>query len=321
MTTMLLTRPSEAADWLRSHDNFLILTHRRPDGDTVGCAAALCRGLRNAGKTAAVLENPQLTDRYAPYLEGLTVPQVPENAVIVAVDIATENLLPLNGTDLAGRIALCIDHHESNEQYAVNTILWAHSAACGELMLEILRQLGPVDKAMGEALYVAISTDCGCFQYSNTSAQTMRAAADLKDLGVETYPINKKLFATKSLARLKLEGLLADSLELLADGKVGICTLTCADMLAIGATEDDADDIAGFARSVQGVEISVMLRELPTGAAKLSLRSGGLYNVSEICKRLGGGGHKAAAGAEVAEGMDAARAAILDAIRAEGLAV
>jgi phosphoesterase RecJ-like protein len=92
-------------------------------------------------------------------------------------------------------------------------------------------------------------------------------------------------------------------------------------MLAIGATEDDADDIAGFARSVQGVEISVMLRELPTGAAKLSLRSGGLYNVSEICKRLGGGGHKAAAGAEVAEGMAAARAAILDAIRAEGLAV
>lgn len=318
---MHLTNPSEAANWLHARDHFLILTHRRPDGDTVGCAAALCRGLRAAGKQAAVLENPQLTARYVPYLEGLTTPEVPADAVIVTVDIASEGLLPLNGVHLAGQVALCIDHHESNESYAQTTIVWPHSAACGELVLAILRELGTVDLPMAEALYVAISTDCGCFRYSNTSAATLRAAADLKELGVDTYAINKKLFSTKSLARLKLEGLLASSLELLAGGKVGLCTLTQADMDAIGATEDDADDIAGFARVVEGVELSVMIRELVGGAGKLSLRSGGLYNASSICKRLGGGGHQAAAGAEVAGGVEAARKAILDAIRAEGIPV
>lgn len=318
---MLLTEPREAADWLRARDNYVILSHRRPDGDTVGCAAALCRALRAIGKRAAILENPQLTDRYAPYFADLTVSAAPADAVPVAVDIATESLLQLNAADLAGKIALCIDHHESNEFYAGATLVRPHDAACGEVMLQILRELGPVDVPMAEALYVAISTDCGCFRYSNTTSATLRAAADLQDLGVNTYAINKKLFSTKTAARMRLEGHLASTMELMADGLVGICTLSRADLQAFNATEDDVDDIAGFARMVEGVELSVMLRELDTGAGKISLRSGGLYNCSEICRRLGGGGHAAAAGAEVPGGIEAARAAILASIREAGIPV
>ena len=109
---------SEAAAFLRAHDNFLILTHRRPDGDAVGCAAALCEGLRSLGKTAAVLENPQFTPKFRPYLEGLTRADVPQDACIVSVDIASEHIFAYNAAELATRVALCLDHHGRNTAYA-----------------------------------------------------------------------------------------------------------------------------------------------------------------------------------------------------------
>ena len=309
----------ETADLLRQHDNYLILNHCRPDGDAVGSAVALCLGLRGMGKTAVIWKNPETTDRYLPYLQGLETETVPDGATVISVDMATEGLLPLNGKDFAGKILLSIDHHVSNEGYAQFTNVQPQRAACGELLLEILRQLGPVTKVMGEALYLAISTDTGCFQYSNVTGDTLRAAAELKDLGADTFPINKRMFGTKTIARLRLEAALTDSAEFFAGGLVCLCRMSREMMDRLGATEDDADDISGFPRSIQGVEIGVMLRELKEGGAKISLRTGEDYNASEICARLGGGGHRAAAGAQVDGGLDMAQEKILEAIAASGV--
>lgn len=141
----------ETAEFFRQRDHFLIVNHRRPDGDAVGSAAALCLGLRALGKTAHIWYNPQTTERYRPYVADLETDAVPEGAVIVSVDMATEGLLPLNGTQFAGRFALSIDHHMSNDGYARRTNVQPQCAACGQLLLEILQELGAVTVEMANA--------------------------------------------------------------------------------------------------------------------------------------------------------------------------
>lgn len=309
----------ETAEFLRTHDHYLILNHRRPDGDAVGSAAALCRGLRAMGKEAWVWKNPQTSQRLSVYLTGLETEAVPDQATIVSVDMATENLLPMNGAKFIGKTVLSIDHHMSNEGYAAMTNVQPACAACGELLLDILSQLGPVDQTMAEALYLAISTDTGCFQYSNVTGNTLRAAAALKDLGADTFPINKIMFGTKTIARLRLESALTESIEFYAGGKVGLCVMTNAMLDAIGASADDTDDISGFARNIEGVEIGVMIQELREGGAKISLRTDEAHNASDICGQLGGGGHKAAAGATVPGGVSEAKERILEAIAHSGV--
>ena len=310
---------NETAEFLRQHDNFLIINHCRPDGDAVGSAAALCLGLRQLGKRAVIWKNPQTTRRYAPYVEGMETEEVPQGAVLVSVDMATENLLPLNGAQFAGKIELSIDHHISNEGYAKYTNVEPRCAACGELLLDILKELGPISHEMANALYVAVSTDTGCLRYSNVTANTYQAVAELKALGADTYPINKVMFSTKTIARLRLEAALTESLEFYAEGLVGICTITNALLDSLGADSDDTDDISGFARSVEGVEIAVMVQELREGGTKVSLRTGEDYSASDICKLLGGGGHKAAAGATLQCGVAEAKEQVLSAIRQYGV--
>lgn len=305
---------AETAAFLRAQEACTILTHRRPDGDTVGCAIALCRGLRALGKEAVIYENPQFTPRYLPYLAGLTGGEV--RGTVVAVDIAAEGLFPMG---FSGAVGLCIDHHGSNSGYAVRGHVEGDRAACGEIIYYVLRAMDvTVDKAMADALYIAITTDTGCFRYSNTTAATLRTAADLKDCGADTVGLNRTLFEIKSRARFRLEAYLTDGMRLYAGGKIGVCTLPEAEKLRMGVTEDDADAIAGFARDLEGVEIGVMLRDLPDSQCKISLRTDDrLYDASAICRRLGGGGHSAAAGATVPGTLEDGRRAILGAIAQE----
>lgn len=301
----------ETAAWLRDHDNYTILTHRRPDGDTVGCAVALCMGLRQLGKQAVIYQNPQFTKRYLPWLDGLTAETVAET--VVAVDIASPGLFPMG---FAGTVDLCIDHHGSNEFYAGQTCVEGDRAACGEIILDVLQELGvSVDAKMAEALYIAVSTDTGCFRYSNTTAGTHRAAAVLMECGADVYSINRMIFETKTKARYQLEAYLTEGMRLYADGKIGVCALPEAEKHRMGVTEDDADSISGFARDMEGVEIGVMLRDLPNEQCKISLRTDNrLHDASAICKVLGGGGHSAAAGATVSGSLEDGCREILRAI-------
>ena len=246
----MMTR-SEFCAQLRAHDTYVILTHRRPDGDTIGCAAALCMGLRRMGKRAAVLQNRQFTPRFAPYLEGLICAGVPDDATVVSVDIASMGLLSFDAEPYGARLALAVDHHGSNSLPIENKLVEAGKAACGEIIYEILTELGvAITKPIAEALYVAIATDTGCFKFSNTSANTFRVAAALMEAGADVFPINKLFFDTKSFARLKLEARLVDTMEFFAGGRVAICCLPNAWLEEFQLTEDDVDSISGFARSI-----------------------------------------------------------------------
>ena len=305
-----------AAQWLLDHDGYLILTHVRPDGDTVGCAAALCTALREQGKTAWVLPNPETTAIFTPYLEGLLAPEGYQPQTVVSVDMAARGLFPENAQCYLEKVDLAFDHHPSQEFFAQNTCLDAQRAACGELMFDVIRQWGPVSQAVALPLYVAVSTDTGCFVYSNTSPATHAVAAALLATGIDFYPINRRHFRTRSFKRLQLESLLTAGMELLDEGQLAIVTLTLDMIAPVGAKEEDLDDISAFVGGVEGVHTGVTIRELRPGVCKISLRTEpGELNASAVCGKLGGGGHAAAAGATVEGDPAYTRQVLVQAIR------
>lgn len=306
---------TQAAEFLRAHDGYLILTHVRPDGDTIGCAAGLCRALRQAGKRACVLNNPEATELFTPYFEGLTAPEgfVPDT--VVSVDMAARSLFPDNAKQYLDRVDLAVDHHPSQEFFAKATCLDSSKAACGQIVYEIARQLVPITPEIGEALYVAVSTDCGCFQYSNTDASAHRTAAELMETGFDPYPVNRKFFRTKTFKRLKLESLLTAGMELRDGGQTALVFLTRAMIDEVGASERDMDDISAFVGQIEGVKNGITLKETADGHVKISLRTDpGDLNASKVCALLGGGGHAAAAGAMLEGSIEAVRHAVIDAI-------
>ena len=306
----------QAAEFLRAHDNYLILTHKRPDGDTIGCAAALCRGLRALGKTAHVCPGAGETHLFTPYLEGLLAPEGYGPDTVVSVDVAARSLFTDAGRPWLERgVDLAVDHHPSQEFFAERTCLDAGRAACGELILDILKELGPVTADMAVPLYVAIATDTGCFQYGNTTAASHRAAAELIDTGLDLFPLNKRHFRTKSWPRLQVERLITEGMHRYENGKIAVAPVSLSLLDEAGATEEDMEDIAAFLGQIEGVETSVTIREQAGGSCKLSVRTSGGLNATKVCALLGGGGHAAAAGCTVDMDLAGAEKAILEAIR------
>ena len=306
----------EAAARLRQMDNVLLLTHVRPDGDTIGSAAALCQALRDMGKTAYLLYNPEITDTYAPYAEPYWASEgfVPEH--IVSADIAALGLLPDNAVAYASRVELTIDHHGSQEFFAAETCLDADAAACGEIIYRVIRELTAVTPAIALLLYVAISTDTGCFVYANTTADTHRIASELLETGIDVGPVNKVLFRTKSKTRLAMEARMVADMELYDNDRVVVMSIPLSLRRELHATEADIEELSSLAALVEGTDCGITLRELKPGRVKLSLRTGPRVDACAVCQRLGGGGHKAAAGATVDGTLEDAKALILKAYRA-----
>ena len=305
---------TETAALLRSRDRVLLLTHVRPDGDTIGSAAALCRALRALGKEAYLLPNPEITATYAPYAAPYWAPEGWEPSFVVSVDIAALSLLPENAKAYAGCIDLAVDHHPSQEFFAAETCLEAESAACGEIIYEIIRELTAVTPEIALPLYVAISTDTGCFVYSNTTARTHRIAAELFAAGIDPAPVNKALFRTKSKTRLAMEARMVAEMELYDNDRVVVMTIPLALREQMHATDADIEELSSLAALVEGTDCGVTLRELRPGTVKLSLRTGPRVNATLVCKKLGGGGHAAAAGATIEGTLEQAKRATLAAI-------
>ena len=306
----------EAAARLRQMDNVLLLTHVRPDGDTIGSAAALCQALRDMGKTAYLLYNPEITDTYAPYAAPYWAPEGFTPSHIVSTDIAALNLLPDNAAPYASRVELAIDHHGSHGFFAPNVCLDAEAAACGEIIYHIIRALTAVTPAIAMALYVAISTDTGCFVYTNTTADTHRIAAALLETGIDVGPVNKVLFRTKSKTRLAMEARMVADMELYDSDRVVVMSIPLSLRQELHATEADIEELSSLAALVEGTDCGITLRELKPGKVKLSLRTGPRVDACAVCQRLGGGGHKAAAGATVDGTLKDAKALVLKAYRA-----
>lgn len=304
-----LTR-SECAQILLAHDNFSIVTHRRPDGDTLGSSAVLCMGLRQLGKNAHILENPEITPKYTHLHHGLCKPKAEAGDFVVSVDVASENMLPDCFKGLP--YDLRIDHHGSATSFTPVELVEPGAAACGEIIYHVLTLMGAeLDIPMAEALYTAVSTDTGCFRYANTTADTLRVAAACLDAGADTFAINQALFETNSLARLKVQAWMLQNAIFLQEGKIAVCALPKAIEKEFGANEDDLDNISGFPRSIEGVKLAVTIRDEAEGKVKMSVRAVPGCDAAALCAKFGGGGHKGAAGASMTMTMAEAVKAVI----------
>ena len=305
-------KPEEVAAWFAGRDRFLLVTHRNPDGDTMGSAAALCSALRRAGKTAYLFPNKQVTEQLLPFVKPYYAPAEDSPACIVSVDVATEKMF---ADGFVGNVDLCIDHHPSNSHYAPEGCIYGDRAACGEIVLRIIRALcGEPTREEADLLYIALSTDCGCFQYGNTDAAALRDGADLLEAGADNARLNLLFFRKVSIARIKLEGLIYANMSFHRDGKVVVAIVTDEMLAAAGATEDDCDDLAGLAGRAECGEVSITIRDYPGGHSKVSVRSGESFDSCALCARFGGGGHRMASGCNLPVPPEKARELLLAAI-------
>ena len=305
-----LTR-TETADFLQEHDHYCILTHRRPDGDTIGSSAALCRILRNMGKTAHILENPEVSTRFQWLHQGLTKEEAEENDTIVTVDVASPGMLPKAFAHLLGRIQLRIDHHGSATSFTENELVDPAAGACAEIIYDVLMELWQdLDADIADAIYVATSTDTGCFRFSNTTDHTFLVAAACARAGARVYELNQELFETNTLGRLRMQAWIVDHIKMLRCGSMAICAIPKAVEEEIGVTEDDMDNISSFPRTVAGVCMAATLRETKDGDTKISVRAVPGYDATKITEKFGGGGHKGAAGASLKMPLEEAAKAV-----------
>ncbi len=306
----ILTR-TETARFLEDHDNFTILSHRRPDGDTIGSTAALCLGLRQLGKTAHVLYNGEVSPRFQWLHEGLTKTCAEEGDCIVSADVASPGMLPKAFEQLLGKIALRIDHHGSATSFTDAELVDPASASCAELVWDVLEEMGvQMDRSIAEAVYVGLSTDTGCFRYSNTTAHTFATAARCAGAGARVYELNQELFETNTLGRLKMQAWIVDHMKLLRGGEMAIIAIPKAVEEGIGVTEDDMDNISSFPRTVAGVCMAATLRQTGDGETKMSVRAVPGYDATRVTVPFGGGGHKGAAGASFRLSLEEAAAAV-----------
>lgn len=300
-----------AADFLRDNDNYLILTHAHPDGDTLGSGIALREALKAVGKNAAVICGDCAPAKYA-YMGSLDS-DVTAYEKIIAVDVADIKLLGEAFEKKYGdRIDLCIDHHQSNRMYAKMTLLDSDAAAASEIILEVVRALGAeITKNIADCIYTGLSTDTGCFRYSNVTPRTMRMAADMIECGAENAKINTVMFETKTKTYAELEKLAVNSMKMYFDGKCAFITITQDMFRQSGSDESEVDAIASIPRQIEGVLVGVTMREKADGTFKVSMRSNEPIDVSEICAMMDGGGHPRAAGCSLEKSLEESTQTVL----------
>ncbi len=305
----------KTARYLKKFDRFIILTHASPDGDTLGAAYALYYGLKEIGKYAEVICPDLIPQKYG-YFAHSTDHVEREGACIVAVDVADKRLLGSLQEEFGECIDLCIDHHVSNTEYAKNLYLEADAAATCESMFELLMQMKVnINDTTAKALYTGLATDTGCFKYSCVTSKTLTIAAHLYEYNIDAAEINRIMFDTKSKNLLELEGMVLDAAEYHFDDKCMLLPVTFEMQQQTGCSGSELEGIAVISRSVEGVLAGVTLKQIGDDEYKVSLRTYPPLNASEICKRLGGGGHIAAAGATVCGTIDEVKKTVLAAVK------
>lgn len=291
----------EIAKVIAKKKKILIYPHVNMDGDALGSAVALCKALRTMGKNCHVLIEDD----------------VPSNLRFLDRDYTTFDQNVIKRPDLsicldcgdAGRFAkrkakfdsaptsICIDHHATTKAYCDYNYVDSKSAATGELIYDLLHALDvDIDQEIGEALFAAIATDTGNFQYSNTTKRSHEIVADLYDAGIDSNKVSVELYENMRMEKILLKNKAMGTISTICEGK-GIIAYVTQDMLKeTGASSDETEGIVQELRSIGSVEIAALLKEMDDGRVKVSLRSKRHIDVTEITSAFGGGGHIRAAG-------------------------
>ena len=294
------------ADALREHDRFLVVTHENPDGDALGSLLAATLALRSLGKDAVMYlaAGAPLPHEYGFMPLGELVREAPADAaerVLVAVDCASEQRI--GDPEAVGRapLSLDIDHHHDNTRFGDVNLVVPDASSTGEVLRDVFAELGvALTPELAEPLYIALVTDTGRFQYSNTTPKALRLAAELVDAGADIHAVFQQVYETVEFAKLKLLARVLERAEVLEGGRIVVSHLLRSDFADVGAAEPYSEGLIDYLRAVEGAELAVFIREqMGSGAHghKGSLRSSiDELDVSAIARRFGGGGHRQAAG-------------------------
>jgi phosphoesterase RecJ-like protein len=302
--------PSEltaVADAIRSNDRFLLVTHENPDGDAFGSILAMKLALDALGKDSLMYVGGEMA--FPPDYEFLplgdvhrTLPADVEGRVVLALDSATAPRTRLPEEVLASApLVVDVDHHHDNTRYGAINLIVVDASSTGEIVRDLLRELGvELTPEIAEAIYIALDTDTGRFQYANTTPKAHLLAGELLEVGVQPQEIFRQIFESAPFARQKLKGKALERAQLYEGGRMIASYLLRGDFEELGVGEEYAEGVIDELRSVKGVELALAVREpaIPDGPARrVSMRSSSDdFDVSAVARLRNGGGHRRAAG-------------------------
>src|ERR687886_1616422 len=291
---------------LRSHDRFVLTTHENPDGDALGSLLAAKLALDQLGKDAvmALRSDAPLPGEYSfMELENLRRrwPDDVAERVLVALDCANESRIA--DPEILGRVPLSldVDHHHDNTRFGQVNLIVPSASSTGEVLRDVFRELGvELTPEIAEPLYIALVTDTGRFQYTNTTPKALRLAAELVEAGANVHRVFQGVYESVEFAKLKLLARALDRARVLEGGRIVVSHLLRTDFGEVGAAEPYSEGIIDYLRAVEGAELAVLIREPPRDdgpTRKVSLRASvDELDVSAVARLFGGGGHRQAAG-------------------------
>ena len=295
------------AEALRSNDRFIVTTHENPDGDALGSLLAMTFALRELGKDADMYlfgEVPIPNEYEFMDFAGIVRGPNPDSSdrVVVALDCANERRLgPESALLEKAQLVVDIDHHHDNTRFGKVNLIVGHASSTGEILADVFRELGvSLTPEIAEALYIAVVTDTGRFQYANTTAKALRLAAELVEAGADVHRVFQGVYENVAFAKLKLVARALENAEVFEGGRVVVSHLEREDFEHAGAEEPYSEGIIDYLRAVEGTELAALIREPPTANGpthRISLRTTEAdLDVSAIARKSGGGGHRQAAG-------------------------
>lgn len=307
----------EIGEVLQKAGSVWIIPHELMDGDALGSAIALCKSLRKENKKAWIL----LEDKIPDYLEFMdkgycTYDQdlLPQPDVSLCIDCGDRTRFKKRVEAFEkGKTTICLDHHTTSRRVFDLNYVDGKAAATGEIVFDLLSEMNwPLDKEIAEAIFVAITTDTGNFQYSNTSQRSHEIVIKLYDKGMNFSKISAEIYQNESMNKFKMESKVIDSAELFADG-LGVVAIVTQKMLQeCDSSMEEAEGIVSKLRSIRGVEISVLIKEYPDGCLKVGMRAKHRGDVAVIASKFGGGGHIKAAGCTICDSIENVKRMIVE---------
>jgi len=311
----------EISKLLSEAGGIAIFPHISADGDAIGSSLALGLALKNAGKKIVIYieENIPTSFRFLPGLELADFYNESDEVMDVNIALDTGDVGRLASraeTFFKAPCTINIDHHVTNSKFGHLNFVDALSASTGEIVYSLLKQMKlKIDKDIAVCLYTAIATDTGGFQYGNTTAQTHRIAAELIETGINVGEISQRIFDNTTYEKLKLTQKSIELLELHENSKLAVVVLSLEDIRSTGAKDEDCDGIVNIGRSIEGVEVSVLIKQKENNEVRVNFRSKSYVDVSEVAAIFDGGGHKRAAGCTIKGSVEDAKAKIINAVK------
>lgn len=314
----------EVAAELRRRSAFVMVSHVKPDGDTLGAGLALGLALRKLGKRVHYFQQDPVPRnlRFLPdsqYVSREVPSDLPADALWVFCDMSDSARAGVYLPELDRANVLDVDHHLGNAHFGAFNYVLSNECSTGTTMMHVLRELGiEMDEEIATCILTTIMTDTGGFMHSNTTPEVLELSAELMRAGANKEQITEEIFANKRMAAIKLLGKTLDAMRFGHDGRYCYSYVTQAMLAQTGADGEDTEEIVNHLRSIEGVEVSALFKEYD-GDLRVSLRSGGRVNVQAAAARLGGGGHFRASGLTFGGSLEDAFAAVDAALTAEGL--